>query len=93
MKLLIDISEKQYEIAKEYVETVDDKSSLAKAIVNSIEYETDTEFADRCRECRREKVLDKIRSEIMNLTDGEIPERIWNVDVLQIIDKYKAEGE
>lgn len=34
MQIVIDISEKQYEIAKEYVETVDDKSSLAKAIVN-----------------------------------------------------------
>lgn len=34
MQIVIDISEKQYEIAKEYVETVDDKNSLAKAIVN-----------------------------------------------------------
>ena len=36
MQIVIDISEKQYEIAKEYVETVDDKSSLAKAIVNGV---------------------------------------------------------
>ena len=34
MQIVIDISEKQYEIVKEYVETVDDKSLLAKAIVN-----------------------------------------------------------
>lgn len=36
-------------------------------------------------------VLDKIKAEVMNLTDGAMPERIWNVDVLEIIDKYKAE--
>ncbi len=41
----------------------------------------------------RSDVLDKIRAEVMNLTDGETPERIWNVDVLQIIDKYKAETD
>jgi len=34
MQIVIDISEKQYEIAKEYVETVDDKSPLANAIAN-----------------------------------------------------------
>jgi len=38
-------------------------------------------------------VLDKIRAEIVNLTNGDTPERIWNVDVLQIIDKYKTESE
>ena len=57
------------------------------------EHETVTEFADRCRECGREKVLDKISAEIMNLTDGEKPERVWNVDVLEILDKYKVESE
>lgn len=34
MQIVIDISENQYEIAKEFIETVDDKSPLAKAIVN-----------------------------------------------------------
>lgn len=45
--------------------------------------------------CREDKmqVLDKIRAEIEALTDGVEPERIWNVDVLAIIDKYKAESE
>ena len=38
-------------------------------------------------------VLDKIRAEIEALTDGAKPERIWNVDVLAIIDKYKAKIE
>lgn len=39
------------------------------------------------------EMLDKIRAEIMSLTDGDTPERIWNVDVLEIIDKYKTESE
>lgn len=38
-------------------------------------------------------VLEKIRAEVMNLSDGEKPERIWNVDVLQIIDKYREVSE
>ena len=38
-------------------------------------------------------VLDEIREEIINLTDGDIPERIWNVDVFEIIDKFKTESE
>ena len=38
-------------------------------------------------------VLDKIRAEIEALTDGVKPEHIWNVDVFDIIDKYKAESE
>ena len=41
----------------------------------------------------QEAVLDKIRAEIISLTDGDIPERIWNVDVLEIIDKYRSESE
>ena len=44
-------------------------------------------------ELEEKPILDKIRAEVMNLTDGETPERIWNVDVLQIIDKYKGETE
>ena len=38
-------------------------------------------------------VLDKIREDIKSLTNGDTPERIWNDDVLDIIDKYKAESE
>lgn len=38
-------------------------------------------------------VLDKIRAEIKALTDGAETERIWNVDVLAIIDKYKESEE
>lgn len=63
------------------------------AIKNGIPHENVTEFADRCRECGRERVLDKIRAEIKALTDGAEPELIRNVDVLAIIDKYKAENE
>lgn len=35
--------------------------------------------------------LDKIKAEIKALTDGAEPERIWNVDVLAIIDKFRVE--
>lgn len=73
-----------------------------KAIANGTPHETVTEFADRCRECGREKVLDKIKAEITNIpitdTDGHNnnwyrePQWIIN-DVLQIIDKYKGESE
>lgn len=38
-------------------------------------------------------VLEKIRAEVLRLTDGYTAERIWNVDVLQIIDKYREEIE
>lgn len=45
--------------------------------------------------CHEDKVkaLDKIRNEVKALTDGAEPEHVWNVDVLAIIDKYKAESE
>lgn len=38
-------------------------------------------------------VLDKIRAEIKALTDGAEPEHIWNVEVFEIIDKYRKESE
>ena len=45
--------------------------------------------------CHEDKVkaLDKIRNEVKALTDGAEPEHVWNVDVLAIINKYKAESE
>lgn len=50
------------------------------------------DFVDRCRECGREKVLDKIIAEIEEIEtyDGIYIDRAY---VLQIIDKYKAEME
>lgn len=41
----------------------------------------------------KKDVLNKIKTEIKALTNGETPERIWNVDVFEIIDKYKQERE
>ena len=63
--------------------------------------ETVTEFADRCKECGREKVLDKIRAEINELYsyvefDEDIKTSFNMVrleDVQRVIDKYKAESE
>lgn len=48
---------------------------------------------DYKRLLEQQSILDNIRAEIENLTNGDTPERIWNVDVLEIIDKYKAESE
>ena len=50
--------------------------------------ETVTEFADRCRECGREKVLNKIRAEIEQMNNIDYVEPVTVDDVLQIIDKY-----
>ena len=42
---------------------------------------------------KQNSILNKICADIANLTEGKAPERIWNVDVFQIIDKYRAESE
>lgn len=80
----------------EYTESNPNKNGV------KTERETVTEFADRCRECGREKVLDKIRTEIkamfppsgtwMYEEGHEVEHTVCEVlaDVLQIIDKYKA---
>ena len=52
---------------------------------------TITEFADRCRECGREKVLDKIRAEIRELATFDTVDVL--VEVNRIIDKYRTESE
>ena len=36
MKIVIDISENQYKIVKDYIETVDDENLLANAIANGM---------------------------------------------------------
>ena len=62
---------------------------------------TVTDFADKCRECGREKVLDRIRAEINDIAfdwreiDGEHESfKVVDLnDVLNIIDKHKAEME
>lgn len=58
---------------------------------------TVTDFADKCRECGREKVLDKIKAEIEQnccITVGQENEpAITLYDVFKIIDKYKAERD
>ena len=96
MILEIDIPEQIYLNAK--ADTLCGADILVSAIKNGTRHETVTEFADRCRECGREKVLDKIRSEIEQI---EINGHIRDVEcfraginiALNIIDKYKAESE
>jgi len=94
MKLTIDIPERIYLNAKE--DFLCGGDILVKAIKNGTPHETITEFADRCKECGREKVLDKIRAEIdekishyehfssSNTANGLMIAK-------KIIDKYKAE--
>lgn len=100
MKIVIDIPEQIYLNAK--ADLLCGGDVIVKAIKNGIPHETVTEFADRCRECGREKVLDKIRA--------EIKEWYWQADkqalakdpcvvdamidlFIRTIDKYKAESE
>lgn len=113
MKIVIDIPEQMYLNSKK--DMLCGADILVSAIKNGTPYETVTEFADRCRECGREKVLDKIRAEIVDtlyvdslifgelidFRNGKISEddvieefnRVTRLEVLQIIDKYKAESE
>lgn len=56
------------------------------------------QMEERASDCpieplEQEPVLDKIRTEVMSLTDGCTPELIRNVDVLEIIDKYRESEE
>jgi len=97
MKLIIDIPEQMYLNAK--ADMLSGSDILVKAIKNGIPHETVTEFADRCRECGRERVLDKVRAEIDAIeTHGQIDEHtlfarsadeVKNM-VLEIIDKYRT---
>ena len=98
IELVIKIPEQMYLNAKS--DTLCGAGILVNAIKNGIPRETVTEFADRCRECGREKVLDKIRAEIKAIAfdwqeiDGE-HESFMVVDLneaLNIIDKHKTEG-
>lgn len=102
MKLMIDIPEQIYLNAK--ADTLCGADIFVKAIKNGIPHETVTEFADRCRECGREKVLDKIRAEIETLIDWhDCPieydngNDAWYCEgcnqAIKIIDKYRAESE
>ena len=98
MQVVIDIPEEVYKD----IQSLDWKngerwfSEEWKAIHNGTPCETVTEFADRCRECGREKVLDKIRAEIMKLrnhNDYLDEQGVTIMEVLQIIDKYRIESE
>lgn len=95
--LVVKIPEEMYEQIKDgYVPL-----GISKYLKNGIPHESVTEFADRCRECGREKVLDKIRAEIQAIVDEE---RTGNGNInkgvviglqmaLDTIDRYKAESE
>lgn len=98
MQIVIDIPEQMYLNAK--ADTLCGADILVNAIKNGTPHETVTEFADRCRECGREKVLDKIRAEIKdwqtdihdNEYDAESHDFVFE-RVYEIMDNYKAESE
>lgn len=95
MKLVIEISEDDYRKVQDGRASV---SMMRGAIRNSTPHETVTEFADRCRECGREKVLDKIRAEIEQ-TAKDYDEfadyrRVYGLWIaIDIIDKYRVKRE
>lgn len=96
IKLVIKIPKQMYLNAK--TDMLCGSKIIVNAIKNGIPHETVTEFADRCRECGREKVLDKITAELKS-----VKEKWWYgvdndcfmklSDVIAVIDKYKAESE
>ena len=99
MQIVIDIPEQIYLNAK--TDTLCGADILVSAIKNGIPHETVTEFADRCRECGREKVLNKIRNEIKDrpslmMSTSKEYERGVNAmlyQALSIIDKYREVKE
>jgi len=100
MKLTIDINDNEYLSIKNYPDAVTSYPitiHLYDAVRNGIPHETVTEFADRCRECGREKVLNKIRVEIEQnaypivhgVNNHEKGMTLYGI--LQILDKYRNE--
>jgi len=99
MKLIIDIPEENYKKDNliHFFGCYSEK--LDEVIKNGIPYETVTEFADRCRECGREKVLDKIMDEVYGIDDEIVlnPDSVFDrkayvrlIKVMDIINKYRG---
>jgi len=90
MRLTIDIPKQMYLNAK--ADMLCGADILVSAIKNGVPHETVTEFADRCRECGREKVLDKIRAEIEDYVcnhETNTDKAQGMLNALQILDKYR----
>lgn len=87
-----------FELGKTYIVDVTEKGIISQNVFDRDRwYNKDCDDLDFLTDEEKivviNNVLDKIRAEIEALTDGAKPERIWNVDVLAIIDKYKAKIE
>ena len=93
LKILKDCRQRGFDRTTYYVDEYHTARDMAIRALE--EQETVTEFADRCRECGREKVLDKIKAELHATAemheDGDYYLREEWID--EVIDKYKAEGE
>lgn len=85
-----------FELGKTYIVDVTEKGIIPQEVFDRDRW-YNKDYDDLDFLTNEEKIvvindaLDKIRVEIEALTNGAKPERIWNVDVLAIIDKYKAE--
>ena len=100
MKLLIDIPESIYDtIQADEMISREQLAVLQMHILNGIPHETVTEFADRRRECGRERVLDKIIDEVCDIEDKIVlnPDSLFERKayvrfnkVVDIIDKYRG---
>lgn len=103
IQVVIDIPKEIYQdILKNGFIYDEDNEVITHAIKNGTSHETVTEFADRCRECGRERVLDMIRAEIdahreklkIMADDDWYAGKIRGYDcAIEIIDKYKVESE
>ena len=87
-----------FELGKTYIVDVTEKGIIPQEVFDKDRwYNKDSDDLDFLTDEEKivviNDVLNKIMAEIESLTDGAKPERIWNVDVLAIIDKYKAESE
>jgi hypothetical protein len=94
IELLIKVPEEIYKMSQIIDVVYEDVIQIPlEVIANATPRETVTEFADRCRECGREKVLDKIRAElIQSIQNGTLKIENGNEELFRIIDKYKAKS-
>ena len=99
MQIVIKLSDETYKDIKEENGIYGTDYGLSTRITGKVvgAIQSGTEFADRCKECGREKVLYKIRAEIeqivgeRNLDDYDFCSGL--ICARNIIDKYKEESE
>jgi hypothetical protein len=87
----------KFQIFHKYIEDIMGRPIMTHEIgwlADAIKEKSKTDFIALCEE--QEPTLDKIRAEIEQITDTmgvSYNQYVSKIDVLQIIDKYKAESE